>query len=81
MNRLTSLRKTLTALTAGFFIYAGCGSEEEQSLVDCLVEKNVRLYTAYWCVPCHQQEDLLEEALGEEWGYFKENAVVQCYEE
>ena len=71
----------MVALTAGTFLYAGCGSKNEQSLTDCLIEKNVHLYSAWWCMPCLQQEQTLEKELGEEWGYFKENIVVQCYEE
>ena len=71
----------MVALTAGTLLYAGCGSKNEQSLTDCLIEKNVRLYTAWWCMPCHQQEQMLEKELGNDWGYFKENIIVQCYEE
>ena len=81
MDVFISLRQTMVALTAGTFLYAGCGSKNEQSLTDCLIEKNVHLYSAWWCMPCLQQEQTLEKELGEEWGYFKENIVVQCYEE
>lgn len=76
---MKSLRQSITVLATGTFLYAGCGSEEEQSLVDCLIEKNVKLYSAWWCVPCQQQEEELEDELGEEWDYFKENIFVECY--
>ena len=81
MDHLRSLRKIITALTAGAFIYAGCGSEEEQkSLTDCLIEKNVHLYSAWWCGPCIEQEEDLESELGEAWSKFRDNIVVQCYD-
>jgi len=81
MNYFKSVRKTLTALVGSALLYVGCSSEEEQkSLTDCLIEKNVHLYSAWWCVPCLEQEEELEDELGEEWDYFKENILVQCYD-
>lgn len=80
MNYFASVRKLLTPLTAGVLMHAGCNSTEEQSLVDCLIEKNVKLYSAWWCIPCEQQKEELEDELGEEWNYFKENIFVECYD-
>ncbi len=80
MAYLQSIRHLITSVAAGVFIYAGCGGEEEQNLVDCLIEKNVKLYSAWWCGPCEQQKEELQDELGAEWNNFKENIFVECYD-
>lgn len=51
-------------------------------LAKCLVspEVDARVYSAVWCDPCKVQEEQLQEELGDDWPYFKEQVMVECYE-
>ena len=50
----------IAMLLAALLIVAGCssGNDKTSSLADCLTEKGVKMYGAYWCGHCSNQKKL-----------------------
>lgn len=74
------LQKSLATIALGAALSTGCGEDAELSFIDCLVDKGVHGYSGWWCDPCKVQEERLRKELDEDWPYFKEQVMVECYE-
>jgi len=76
------MKKTVTALLltlAVITLFAGCDNQEEKKdgkyaqLAQCLTEKGVKMYGAFWCPHCNDQKKIF----GDDWQYI---VYIECDE-
>ncbi|MEK6863247.1 MAG: hypothetical protein AABW53_00965 [Nanoarchaeota archaeon] len=75
---LMAIKKSLTNLlaAAAVSLALSCEGDAPESLVECLVRKDVQGYGAWWCEPCKYQKTLFEP---EDWEYLSRNNYTECY--
>ncbi len=73
------MKKLIVILILALFFIAGCSSvkytqESLDKLANCLVEKDVKEYGAFWCPNCAKQQKMF----GSSYDILKDTVYVEC---
>ena len=74
------MKKLLIILLSSLFLVAACSSgpqytkEQLDSLANCLAEKQVKEYGAFWCPNCAKQEKMFKDS----FPIIKESVYIEC---